>query len=449
LFSQNWISQTGVFIVTGAAISWVVLLPVTLRRHAENPYVGILGFLILPAAFVAGLLLIPLGIVIYKARLRRRGPETGFAAVAADGQGVRRLLKFVAATTAVNIVIASYASYGAVQYMGDNSFCGLACHSVMAPQYAAFSQGAHSELDCIACHAGPGAEGFVRSKLTGIQQLVSLARGSYPRPIRMRGERKQAAREACTGCHSLAAQEADALRVFSKFSEDEANTSVKTVLVMRTGAAHRAHVGVIRMAMDPKGETIQWAETVAAGTKIRYSLPETGASLPARDMDCLDCHNRPAHVFESPERALEASMLRGSIPRDLPFAMKQSAELLRQEYASREDADRRIRESFAAYYKNAHPQVWSQRSEQIERAAGEVAAIYSRNVFPHMNIRWGTYANHLGHTASPGCFRCHDGGHLNPQGGSISPDCNQCHTLLAIDDPAPAVLRDFGIGPIK
>jgi len=58
--SSNWVSLAGVVIVTTATVFWLFLLPVTLRGTTESPYVGILAFLVLPAPFFAGLILVPL-----------------------------------------------------------------------------------------------------------------------------------------------------------------------------------------------------------------------------------------------------------------------------------------------------------------------------------------------------------------------------------------------------
>ena len=43
-------------------------------------------------------------------------------------------------------------------------------------------------------------------------------------------------------------------------------------------------------------------------------------------MDCMDCHNRPAHTFFfSPERAIDSAIAQGRIPRELPFARREAA----------------------------------------------------------------------------------------------------------------------------
>src|SRR5712692_7282439 len=74
--SSNWLSLAGVVMVTAAAVSWLFLLPVLARGDTRNPYLGIPGFLILPGVFVFGLVLIPAGVAVRRASLRRRGLES-------------------------------------------------------------------------------------------------------------------------------------------------------------------------------------------------------------------------------------------------------------------------------------------------------------------------------------------------------------------------------------
>src|SRR2546427_11258337 len=71
--SDNGLSLAGVVMVTAAAVLWLFLLATLIRGHAENPYVGIPGFLILPGVFIFGLVLIPIGIALRRAILHRRG----------------------------------------------------------------------------------------------------------------------------------------------------------------------------------------------------------------------------------------------------------------------------------------------------------------------------------------------------------------------------------------
>jgi hypothetical protein len=54
---------------------------------------------------------------------------------------------------------------------------------------------------------------------------------------------------------------------------------------------------------------------------------------------------------------------------------------------------------------------------------------YRRNVFPEMHVRFGRYANNLGHIDSPGCFRCHDDNYTSKDGKKIGQECDSCHAI--------------------
>jgi len=192
--SGNWISRTGVFLVTAAVIFGVLLLPASLGHPNGNPYFGILAFLLLPAFFLAGLALIPIGIAIQ----RRRGrPAHAVLPLTSANPEWMKLVRFLGVATVLNIAIAGYAAYGAVSYMDSNSFCGRACHVVMAPEHTALSFGPHAQVECVACHIGPGASGFVKAKWGGLRQLMMLATNTYSRPIPGATDRMIPARDRC------------------------------------------------------------------------------------------------------------------------------------------------------------------------------------------------------------------------------------------------------------
>ena len=159
----------------------------------------------------------------------------------------------------------------------------------------------------------------------------------------------------------------------------------------------------------------------------------------------MDCHNRPTHAFDLPERAVDHAMAEGEISAALPFIKRRSVEALKAGYASRDEAAARIPAALHAFYRENYPEVYKQQRQQVERAAQAVVAIYLRNVFPEMKVTWGTYPNHIGHTDFPGCFRCHDEAHTSSTGKTITQDCSACHQVLAMDEPAPRILTDLGL----
>jgi hypothetical protein len=442
--SDNGLSLAGVVMVTAAAVLWLFLLPTLIRGSAESPYLGILGFLILPGAFIFGLVLIPVGILLRRAILHRRGVEKeSFPLMTLGSTELRRLFGFIVVTTIANMVIAGQWGYSAVNYMESVSFCGQACHTVMQPEFTAYQTANHSHVECVKCHAGPGATGFARSKLAGVSQLVVLALSSYPKPIPTPVPNLRSASETCEGCHSPERRGEDRLRVIDKYADDEKNTVSHTVLLMRTGAIHRAHFGdgvSIRFASDERRLKIGWIERRTPGGAVVFTAPGAPAQTPGslREMDCIDCHNRPAHTFELPERAVDRAMAGGSISPMLPFAKKRAVEILKKEYAGREAAATAIPAAFAQNYPQGE-------KADVERAGQTLAAIYGRNVFPQMKVAWGTYPNNLGHMDFDGCFRCHDEQHASPAGAKVTQDCGACHNLLAMEEATPKILTDLGL----
>jgi nitrate/TMAO reductase-like tetraheme cytochrome c subunit len=432
-------------------VLWLSFLPLSLRGEVSNPYLGIFAFLGLPAVFFGGLALIPAGIWRRRRRESRAGSyPSEFPPLDLHHTEFRRLLVFVGLTSVVNVVIAGQVTYQAVNYMDSSAFCGTTCHTVMAPEFAAYGNSPHSRVECVKCHIGPGASWFVQSKLSGVGQVFAVALRNYPTPIPTPVKNLRPARETCETCHWPQKYGGERLRSIAKFADDEANTRTTTVLLMRIGGGsrgpgiHGAHLGDgirIRYAhTDPQRQTIPWVEysngkgrTEAFGA----AAPPQGASV--REMDCMDCHNRPTHVFDLPERAVDRALDAGDISPQLPFARKKSVELLREGGAET------IAARFGDYYKTSYPAVFGERKGDIERSAAALAAIHNRNVFPNMKVTWGTYVNNIGHEDFPGCFRCHDDKHANSAGKTITQDCNACHSLLAMEEAAPKILTDLGV----
>lgn len=457
--SNNWVSRIGVVVITAATIFWLFLLPTTLRGEMHNPYHGILAFLALPALFFLGLILIPLGIYMRNRRERRHGLyPASFPPLNLKNTEFRRLLIFLGVTTFTNIVIASQLAYGAVSYMETVSFCGQTCHTVMQPEFTAYQGSPHSRVECVQCHIGPGESWFVKSKLSGIRQVFAVTLHTYDTPIPTPVSNLRPARETCEACHWPQKYGEDRLRVIDKFGDDENNSPVKTVLLLKIGGGnkgigiHGTHLGAgVRIRYghsDAQRQTIPWIEYNGPQGKTVYraeGAPADGKGLTIREMDCMDCHNRPSHTFKLPERAMDEAMFAGDLSAALPFARKKGVEILRKDYPSREAAAAQIPAALEAFYRETYPAVYKERHGEVVKAAQNLLGIYNRNVFPEMKITWGTYPNNIGHTDFPGCFRCHDDSHASADGRKVTQDCSACHSLLAVEEPSPKVLTDLGV----
>jgi len=457
ILTRHWLSLVGAALVITALISWLFVLPQQIRGHVDNPYIGIVIFLVIPIVFLTGLALIPVGVYLSKRRIRQGLAQDVFDRNAA----IRRSAWFFGITTLVNVVIGTQVTYRAVEHMETPQFCGATCHS-MKPEFSAYQNSLHSRVECVECHVTPGAAGWIYSKINGARQLVETVLNDYPRPIpsALESNRLVPARQTCENCHWPQKLGGVRLRVFSKFAEDETNSRTETVLLMfvggnRISGIHGAHFGPgvhIRFAAaDPKRQTIPWVEYRNSQTgetrKFVSSDQSTKSpnSLPEHDMECVDCHNRPTHNFDLPDAAMDKALALGEIPVTLPFIKKKGVEVLKVQYASSAEASAHVPQAITSFYEQNYSALFQTRADDIRRAGQAVLAIYNRNVFPELKVAWGTYPDNLGHMNFPGCFRCHDGSHSTADGKTVSQDCNLCHEPLAMDEASPEILKTLGL----
>lgn len=464
--SHNSITLAGAIITTSSAFTllgfW--LFEIFISGHV-HPYAGIVFFLILPGVFVAGLALIPLGVWLQRRKLRARGElPAEYPKVDLHDPDLRRGMGWVMGLTFVNVIMLGTASYRGVEYMDSNQFCGLTCHSVMEPEYTAFLGSPHARVGCTGCHIGPGAPWFVRSKLSGVRQVFAVNLNTYSRPIPSPVKELRPARETCEQCHWPQKFHGDKFLVRTKYADDEANTAMTTVLVLKIGGRtwqgavgiHGRHLDEVErisyIATDDRRQVIPHVtylddngQTVVYESTDVQVTPEQLAKGEQRKMDCMDCHNRPTHVFELPERAVDSALSVGRISPTLPYIKKQAVAALRGEYPDRDVAKQKISAALTEFYRTSYPEVYKNHRAQVETAIQSVQQIYLRNVFPGMKVTWGTYPNNIGHEDFLGCFRCHDGLHQSKDGRVIAQDCTSCHNILAMEETNPKVLADLGL----
>jgi nitrate/TMAO reductase-like tetraheme cytochrome c subunit len=459
---------TGAVLTTTSAITLIAywIFEIALGGGAGTyPYAGIVFFLILPALFVFGLILVLTGALWRRRQLRRRAElPSVYPRIDFSDPLVRRALTLVGTATFLNVIIFTAASYRGTEYMDSVQFCGQTCHTVMQPEYTAYLNSPHSRVACVDCHIGPGASWFVRSKVSGAKQVFAVAFHDYSRPIPSPVEELRPARATCENCHWPQRFASNVLLVLTHYQQDEANTASKTVLLMKVGGLsatgmvgiHGYHldpgVQITYIATDPKRQLIPQVTYVdAAGKMTVFNSTDAKATSeePGRGerrvMDCVDCHNRPTHTFQLPGEALDQALSEGFINPDLPYIRKEALEALQASYPDRNAAVKRITETLTGFYQKNYAQVAASQDAKLQQAIRTVQSIYLRNVFPEMNVTWGTYANNLGHTNSPGCFRCHDGSHVSADGKTIPNDCETCHEPLAIDEQNPKILAELGM----
>jgi nitrate/TMAO reductase-like tetraheme cytochrome c subunit len=459
-FGNNPISLAGGAITSAAGVTmigyWLVEL---FGRPNDNPYLGIIFFLILPAVFVMGLVLIPVGVFLRRKKLQLAGQiPAEFPKIDLNDRIFRHGLDIVLVATIVNLLVVSMASYRGAAYMDSPQFCGSSCH-VMHPEYTAYKVSAHSHVACVECHIGAGAESYFKAKVNGTKQLVEVSFNRYPKPIPSPVMNLRPAREICEGCHTPAKFVGEKLLVKSSFADDEKNTESQSVVVLHLGGIdslshltgiHGVHLGHIEyVATDPTRTTIPWAQrTYADGSKMAFGSSALKGAVPQgerRVMDCIDCHNRAAHTMQTAEDALNRAMAEGAISPELPWVHKKGLELLKANYATEEEARAKIPAELTQFYRSEHPDVLAAHPDMVKSAGQGLVAVFTTNSFPDMKVTWGTHPNHIGHMSYPGCFRCHDGDHVAKEGKTLTQDCAVCHNLLAVDEAKPKVLADLGI----
>jgi hypothetical protein len=433
-----------------SAVVFLVVFLADLFGFHTNPYLGILFFVILPSIFILGLIMIPLG--AWRERRRRAAgkppSEIHWPRIDLNDPAQRRTAIAIFALTMANIVIVSLAAYRGVEYMDSVQFCGQLCHTVMQPEYQAYQDGPHARVTCVQCHIGPGASWFARSKVSGMRQVLAVARGSYSRPIASPVRNLRPARDVCEQCHWPEKFHGDKIVRVYEYSEDESNSETVTTLQVHVGGGSDKmgiptgihwHMNVANeieyITTDDKRQVIPYIRLKDRDGNVREYFaegvtPEQLAKGERRRMDCMDCHNRPSHPMSpTAERAVNDSIARGEIPKTLPFIRREAVKALKAEYPSQGVATEQIASTLREFYRTQHNPVYMSKRQDVERAVAAASAVYRRNVFPEMNVRFGTYLNNIGHMESPGCFRCHDDSHKTKDGKSIGQECDTCHEI--------------------
>ncbi len=458
--ANNPTTVAGIAMTTVSGLTITVFLIVNLFGGLrESPYIGMFAYVILPLFFALGLILIPVGMALRRRRLRRDGADAGelppYPTLDFNDPHLRRVAAVFLIMTAANAVILGSVSFLAVEYSETVVFCGETCHTVMQPEFTAYADSPHSRVACVECHIGPGASWFVRSKLDGLRQVWHTALDSYHRPIQTPLRTLRPARETCEQCHWPTKHHGDKLRVFARFRSDEANTPSYTVMLLKTGGGSLdlgAHGGthwwhiesdnrVRYVAADDRRQEIIWVELTTPDGETRVYTRD-GDELPppdqlqeqARIMDCIDCHNRPTHLFQNPSWAIDGILEENPELRRLPYYKRETVSAITGDYASHTDGIRQVREAVLAFYRSDHPELWRSDPDLVGHGADVAADIYGRTVFPAMKTDWETHPNHIGHEQSPGCWRCHDSEMATADGEHVIPmDCENCHVFLLED----------------
>jgi nitrate/TMAO reductase-like tetraheme cytochrome c subunit len=455
-FIKNTISLIGLALAVVALANIIFLFLVDMISTRESPYIGILAYMIMPGILILGLLLILLGIYLERRR-QARGIEdaTKFPHIDLNNPRQRSSVAFVLSFVVIFALLSAVGSYKAYEFTDSVSFCGQLCHTVMHPEYVAYSASPHARVACVDCHVGPGAGWYVRSKLSGMRQVYYTIRGTFPRPIPSPVANLRPAQETCEQCHWPRKFWGAQLKNFTHFGSDEANTPRAIRMLIKVGGGDPSlgpagggihwHMNIANKveyyATDEKRQNIPWVRVTSQDGKVtEYTLkdnppkPEEIAKADKRRMDCVDCHNRPTHIYVPPDLSVDRAMALNVIDPTLPYIKQQGVQVLTADYKTSAEAQKTIAEKINAFYQEKYPQIASSKPQTIKAASAELQRIYGTTFFPEMHVNWQTHPNNVGHFYSSGCFRCHDGNHVSAEGKVISKDCNSCHTLAAQEE---------------
>ena len=457
----NIVSLVGTLLIVISLLLIGALLVMQSLGFEGGSYLGVLTFVVLPAAFLLGLVLVPIGLWWRKrrdSRLAAEGKETGHLPVFDLNQERTRavLITFVALAIPV-LALASGLTFKAVHYMDSDEFCGMACHKVMQPEYTAFQRSPHLRVGCAGCHIGPGAEWAVKAKISGAWQLVAVTFDLYPRPIPTPVHSLRPANGTCEQCHWPTKFVGDQLKVRTHYEEDEQNTEVKTALMVKVGGQLGGKSHGIHWHVDPDNEVryradrtreimyeVQLVDRATGETKLYKGEQEAPADAEWRTMDCVDCHNRASHTYRSPEYEVDLALEESRISRGLPYVRREGVRILTEKvYDSHEEARAGIAASVKAFYAENYPDLAG--SPDVEQAGVALGDAYTWNNFPHMKVTWNLYPNHIGHEESPGCFRCHSNKMKTESGDKIGRKCSTCHEIVAEEESDSPLLQELGL----
>lgn len=438
----------GVVVTTVSLTLMVVGLIGNVLGLIENPYVGIFLYLIFPATATFGII-----IVIVAAYLRRRQwNKFGIEKIplAVDLSNVQHrvwVLRFIVLTV-VTFVVFGVIGYEGYHFTESPYFCGMVCHQVMEPEYTVYKRSPHAKVFCVECHIGSGATWFVRAKVSGLRQVYGVFTNSYNRPIPAPVEHLRPARDTCEECHWPEKFVGKKIKTFTHFSnDDQINPEVNEIALHvgghnpETGLFEGIHwhvsknVQVSYLATDEKRTKIGRVKVKRAdGSEDEFVDSdievEEGSETVWRVMDCIDCHNRPTHTYDMPVERVDFGLLSKKINPEIPGIREDSLAVLVKEYKSREEAKASMIKDLIALQTARDEKTAVQYQADIQKAGEYVLEVYLGNVWPEMQIKWGTYQQHLGHQFEDegyGCFRCHNDEHMNSNGDSISQECSLCH----------------------
>lgn len=459
--------------LAGAAITSVLfpmlLVSVTLDLigWVENPYFSFLLYLALTPMLIIAIILTCVG--IFRSSGESSYSFESFKDNLTTPERYRKIRQQAYGYTIFASLFLFFLGVVAVssqRYSASVSFCANFCHKVMAPAYITYKNSPHSQVPCVACHAGQNSPRLLRNQLTGLQQLYVALTDSYSRPLKTPVNHLRPSRETCEQCHWPHKFHGYRLRLIDKFLDDETNSHVQSALLMKIGTggqfgriAHGIHWHTSKEhrlyyeSADEERLVITRITLVkpdeSTTTYVKKGVLQPAAESRKRLLECIDCHNRPTHFLLSPDEALDEKLMTGQIPADLPYIKRVALAAITRDYSNTREAHEGIAAQMRQWYSVNLPELGEKKRTLLDQAVRGTQQAYSENIFPDMKVRWDTYPDFIGHQHNSGCFRCHDDSFVSSEGTTISHDCNLCHLILAKDVPVDEVMDTIVRGKRK
>lgn len=466
-YFRNWITAFGLLLMASSALGGL-LITIQEMIGGTSPYSGIL-YVIATTLVVAGFLLVPVG-MLWERRRRKLGGKRSRALSEFHIDLTNPEHRLGAATLLTSgvivVVLVTVGSYQTFHATESAEFCGQLCHTVMEPEWVRYNDSPHAKVACAECHIGTGAGWFVKSKLSGLRQIWAVTVGSYSRPIPTPIHDLRPARETCEQCHWRRKFTGYKELVRNYYLSDEENTQhqlrmlvkiggEKTGLLKGSGIHYHMLIAnkIEYIATDDTRQEIAWIRVSRAdGSATEYNnqdaelSAEERANAEVRTMDCMDCHNRPAHQFPTAMHSVNTALAEGTVSLALPSIKLQAVNAIDGDYANVEEARTRIANELRNFYRDEYPEVFEAVNSDLERSITKIQDIYQTTVFPLMKAKWSAYPNNIGHRDSPGCFRCHNDQMESATGETVFTDCSRCHLILAQGEDIETVNVNFDTG---
>ena len=341
---RNIISLIGLILIALSLANLLFLFMVDLLGGGTNPYIGVLTYMVLPMVLFAGIVLLIAGMLRERARRRKLAPGEIPKHPRLDFNDPRQRAIFAFSASFIIIfgLMSAVGSYRAYEFTDSTQFCGQLCHNVMQPEFTAYQASPHARVPCVECHVGAGASWYVRSKMSGLRQVYAATFNTFPRPIPSPVQNLRPAQQTCEQCHWPEKFYGAQLKTIDHFGYDEKNSPRQVKLLIKTGGGSSAigkttgihwHMNISNeisyLATDRQRQTIPYikirdrqgniTEYFAKDSTLK---PEDIKKASLRRMDCVDCHNRPTHIYQPPDKAVDDQLAAGHIDSSLPFIKK-------------------------------------------------------------------------------------------------------------------------------